>query len=379
MYKIIQFTFVLLTLTSVVFAQTNQEAKRKEMIEKGVVYLRSAQAEDGSFSSHAGIGPTGIVLFGLLNADVPADDPMIAKGLKFLEKSKWEDGGIYTEGGAYGNYESCVALQCFTEANRKLKAAKNLDKGPYDDLLAGCEKFVRAGQFTEQRDISPGDMFYGGAGYGRHQRPDLSNTQFFVEALRNAGAKSDDPAIQKALIFVSRCQNMESQHNTTAFAAKNSDGGFIYTPVGEGESFAGETPDGGLRSYGSMTYAGLKSMIYAGLTQDDPRVKAAYEWLKKHYDTESNPGLGDSGLFYYYTVFAKTFDVLNLEMFESADGQKHDWRNELIESLAKRQQPDGSWLNANSRWLEGDPNLVTGYVLIVLGDCGKQFGNKFNF
>jgi len=372
MYRIISFVVVLFTFTAMTFADSTQEAKRQKMIEKGVAFLRGAQADDGSFSSHAGIGPTGIVLFGLLNAGVPADDPMIAKGLKFLEKSKWADGGIYTEGGLYGNYESCVALQCFTVANRKLKAAGNLAKGPYDELLAGVEKFVRAGQFTEQKDIKQDDMFYGGAGYGRHQRPDLSNTQFFIEALRNAGAKSDDPAIQKALIFVSRTQNLESQHNMAQFATKNPDGGFIYTPVGQGESMVPEeTENGGLRSYGSMTYAGLKSMIYAGVTQDDPRVKAAYDWVKKHYDTESNPGLGDSGLYYYYTVFSKTLNVLELETLEVSDGKKRDWRSDLIESLARRQQPNGSWLNENPRWLEGDPNLVTGYALIALGDCKK--------
>ena len=37
--------------------------------------------------------------------------------------------------------------------------------------------------------------------------------------------------------------------------------------------------DGGLRSYASMTYAGLKSMIYAGLDRDDPRVKAALTYI----------------------------------------------------------------------------------------------------
>jgi squalene-hopene/tetraprenyl-beta-curcumene cyclase len=37
--------------------------------------------------------------------------------------------------------------------------------------------------------------------------------------------------------------------------------------------------------------------------------------------------------------------------------------------LARRQRPDGSWLNENDRWLEGDPNLVTGYVLLTLAYC----------
>ena len=41
-----------------------------------------------------------------------------------------------------------------------------------------------------------------------------------------------------------------------------------------------------------MTYAGLKSMIYAGVKHDDPRVKAAYEWIQKHYTLDENPGMG---------------------------------------------------------------------------------------
>ena len=112
---------------------------------------------------------------------------------------------------------------------------------------------------------------YGGAGYGRNKRPDLSNTSFFLDALKAAGDGPDDEAVKKALIFVSRCQNLESEHNTLPFATKNPDGGFYYTPAGGGVSQAGNLPDGGLRSYGSMTYAGLKSMIYAGVGPDDPR------------------------------------------------------------------------------------------------------------
>ena len=98
--------------------------------------------------------------------------------------------------------------------------------------------------------------------------------------------------MQKALVFVSRCQNLESEHNTTPFAAKVNDGGFYYTIAAGGQSQAGNTPDGGLRSYGSMTYAGLKSMIYAGVSQDDPRVKAAYEWIQRTLHARRKPRHG---------------------------------------------------------------------------------------
>jgi squalene-hopene/tetraprenyl-beta-curcumene cyclase len=50
-------------------------------------------------------------------------------------------------------------------------------------------------------------------------------------------------------------------------------------------------------------------------------------------------------------------------------GVEHDWRQELIDELARRQQPNGSWVNKNERWLEADPNLVTGYALLALSHC----------
>ena len=97
-------------------------------------------------------------------------------------------------------------------------------------------------------------------------------------------------------MFVSRCQNLKSEFNDQAWAGKVNDGGFIYTAANGGSSVAGKAADGGLRSYAGMTYAGLKSMIYAGLTADDPRVKAASAYITKHYTLDENPGLGQRGL-----------------------------------------------------------------------------------
>ena len=180
---------------------------------------------------------------------------------------------------------------------------------------------------------------------------------------------ADSEAIRRALIFVSRCQNLETEHNTTPFASKNPDGGFYYTPAAGGTSQAGETPQGGLRSYGSMTYAGLKSMIYAGVEPDDPRVKAAIEWIGKNYDLETNPGMGSAGLYYYYHTFAKALAAIDQPTFVDQDGTRHHWRAELAEVLIEQQRPDGSWINGNERWLEGDPNLVTAYALMSLAYC----------
>ncbi len=280
-----------------------------------------------------------------------------------------KDGGIYHPKTTHKNYETCVALLAFKAANRA---------GRYDAILTNADRFLRGLQWDEGNGIEKGDIRFGGAGYGESNRPDLSNTQFLLDALKAAGAKNDDPSIQKALVFVSRCQNLESPYNTTEAASKVNDGGFFYTPAAGGSSPAGKTANGGLRSYGAMTYAGLKSMVYAGLTSNDPRVKAATEWIRRHYSVSENPGLGKQGLYYYLHTFAKTMDVLKINRFEDAEGHKHDWRKELADQMFVLQQPNGSWINPAERWLEGDPNLATAYALLALQYCEPRPAGSTN-
>jgi squalene-hopene/tetraprenyl-beta-curcumene cyclase len=66
---------------------------------------------------------------------------------------------------------------------------------------------------------------------------------------------------------------------------------------------------------------------------------------------------------------AKTLDVLGQPEFTDASGKKHDWKADIVGALAKRQKPDGSWVNSNDRWMEGDPNLDIGYALMALAHC----------
>ncbi len=118
-----------------------------------------------------------------------------------------------------------------------------------------------------------------------------------------------------------------------------------------------------------MTYAGLKSMIYAGLTQDDIRVKAAIDYIKKHYTLEENPGQGQRGLYYYYQTFAKAMALLGKPTLVDAAGKDHEWRSELIAALAKRQAPNGSWVNPTDRFMEGDPHIATSFALLALANA----------
>jgi len=331
-----------------------------EMISRGVRFLESQQAPDGSFNSRAGLGPTALATLALIRCGRTPKDPVVAKGLEYITRFVQDDGGIHPPRSRLSNYETCVAVLCLQAANQD---------GKYDKIIEGANRYLRTGIWDEGEGKQKSDPAYGGAGYGGQSRPDLSNTSFLIDALKASGAKEDDEALQKALVFVSRCQNLESEHNTTPFAGKINDGGFYYTPVVGEQGEDRQSPDGGLRSYGAMTYSGLKSMIYAGVDKDDPRVKAAVGWISKYYDLDSNPGMGDAGLYYYYHTFAKALNALGADKLTAADGKNHDWRRDLVEALAKRQQKNGSWVNTNPRWLENDATLVTSFALLALSYC----------
>ncbi len=338
----------------------DESAIRTAIAEASAYLIDRGQAADGGFSTQAGPAVTALAVTALVKTGTPVDAPAVQKGIDYLLRFKQADGGIYPPDSFVSNYETSIALVALDACNRD---------GRYDEPIKAAQAFVRGLQWDDGEGKGSADPAYGGAGYGRKGRPDLSNTSFLIEALRSVGTGADDPAIQRALVFVSRTQNLEGSHNPLPFPAKNPDGGFYYTPAAGGESQAGTTPEGGLRSYGSMTYAGLKSMIFAGLTRDDPRVKAAVAWLAKHYTFTENPGLGDAGLYYYFQTAAKALDTLGDETFTDAAGVNHAWRSELAEAIIARQQPDGSWVNSNPRWMEGDPNLVTSYTLLALASC----------
>ena len=337
------------------YRQTFQDA-----VARGIRYLSSHQEENGSFSPSAGPAVTALCVTAALEHGRSVQDPLVAKGLQYLQSHVRPDGGIYQEGSRYRNYETSIAALCLAKANLT---------GQYNDLLERAEAFIRDRQWDGGEGHDASSTSYGGSGYGKHQRPDLSNTSFAIEALYQLGNGSEDENIRAALVFVSRCQNHESPHNAIGFAEKNPDGGFYYTVAAGGSSQAGTTENGGLRSYGSMTYHGLKSLIYCGVSQEDPRVQAAIGWIRKNYDLQSNPGMADNGLYYYFHTFAKALKALGQSTFVDDAGVSHDWRAELVEALADRQQDNGSWVNVNPRWMEGDPNLVTAYALLALSHC----------
>ncbi|MDM4016565.1 prenyltransferase/squalene oxidase repeat-containing protein [Roseiconus lacunae] len=333
---------------------------------RGIEFLKNrGQGANGAFSPETGVAITSICVRAILDHH-PGDvnSPSVKKAIDFITERVKPDGGIYGEGSKHRNYETSVAIGALVKANKDDR---------FDSELKRAEAFLKDIQWDEGEGIDASDPAYGGAGYGSHSRPDLSNTTFMLDALKDLGNEADDEAVQKALRFISRTQNLVGHGNDTEHADKINDGGFYYTPAAGGQSkvVVPEGDDGGgLRSYGSMTYAGLKSMIYAGLTSDDPRVAAAMDFIQKNYSLADNPGMGKSGLYYYYHTFAKALDAAEIRVLTDAKGVNHNWKRELTATLLAAQQEDGSWVNSGStRWMEGDRNLVTAYALLALKYC----------
>jgi squalene-hopene/tetraprenyl-beta-curcumene cyclase len=335
------------------------------VLEQALAFLAASQQADGGWVAFGKTDPAITALVAKCFVQSPRygpNHPLVKRALDFILTFSKEDGGIYAEGQGLRNYQTSVCLMA-------LAATKD---SQYRQQIHAAQEFLTVLQWDEGEGYERDSAWYGGAGYGRHKRPDLSNTQMMLEALHQSGLPAEHPAYRKALAFIQRCQ-MLSPYNDQSFAVGRADGGFIYTPVNGGESKAGMTDVDGrprLRGYGSMTYAGFKSMLYARVDRDDPRVQATLDWIRRYYTLESNPNMpgaqSKEGLYYYYHVFAKALAAWGEDRITDASGNVHPWREELCLALEARQRADGSFVNESGRWMEDNPYLVTAYAVLAI-------------
>jgi squalene-hopene/tetraprenyl-beta-curcumene cyclase len=337
--------------------------KAQQAVVKGMAYLRRTQETDGSWSHYP--ATTALALSGLLrNGRTELNDPAVARGIKFLLSAVKPNGGIYSDSNpalALPNYNTCLAIMALTQT-------KN---AAYKSIIAKAQKYLEKSQFDEGEGIQPSNPMYGGIGYGDDPgddtHPDLSNLQMALESLHDSGLPSSAPVFKKAILFLQRVQNRKESNDQAWVKDASNDGGFVYTSQG-----GSSTPDHKSTSYGSMTYAGLKSYIYAGVQKSDPRAQAAWNWIRAHYTVDEHPGMGSTSLYYYYHTMAKTLDVYGQKIVKDTRGGTHDWAHDLAAALVAAQKPDGSWFNTNSRYWENQPSLVTSYSLISLSYCLKK-------
>lgn len=269
------------------------------------------------------------------------------------------DGGIYTDipGYSFGVYSTAYVLVGLRRAGV-----------PADDpRLQKAQEYLLKAQHTEK------GLYAGGAGYQPGARPDLNNTVSMLEALEASGLPKDHPAYKNAVAYVSSCQN-RSESNTSGIAVTD-DGGFFYlnnpAQLAKGGRGTVRLPDGkfAYASYGTMSYAGLVSFLYAAVDKNDGRVKSAYNWIKNNYDLDENVGHKNVGLYYYYRIMAKALAQYGDPFLVTADGKRHEWARELADTIIKLQTPEGGWHRVSAGFMEDDEILVGAYMLRTLSVC----------
>jgi squalene-hopene/tetraprenyl-beta-curcumene cyclase len=350
------------------------ESLRQELrqaIARGNAYLAKQQKPEGNWDDGELPAFTALALNAAVrdpNTDLKAPlPPHVRKGFDWLLAQQKEDGGIYNRG--LSTYNTATSLTALASANNK----------EYAPAIVKARKHLIGNQWDKGEKGKTDDPGDGGVGYGAGtDKPhnDLSNTYLAIEALALSKKVIDDGEFgeqpdldwKAATTFLSRCQNLTATNDQkwASDDAKNK-GGFIYNPdstkSGEDDLGNGRTA---LRSYGSISYAGLLSLIYAKLDPEDQRVVAVKEWLGKNYTVDENPGMGTAGLYYYYSAMSKALGAANISDLKLADGKTADWRSDLANKLLSLQKGDGSWANDNGRWMESNPILVTAYTLLAL-------------
>ncbi len=301
----------------------------RECVSKAVEKLKSGQKADGHWETVANQygGMTALAVLALLQAGEPLDDPAVAGGLEALERVP--------------NVETYVVS---LRTMAMLKAGEIAGR----PLYAG--EIRRAVDWLERAQTRLGTWGYRMPPQEDRQAEaiaaatDNSNTQFALLALHEAarGGYAIDERIWKR----SRDYYVRTQL---------SDGGWGYRH--EGRSSSMRWP-----AYGSMTSAGLASLLITGarLRQgadcgcgddagpkylDSQPAAQALGWLRKRFTVQKNPGLPDNRWhFYYFYALERVGIVSGLERIGG-----HDWFSRGAEYLLGRQLADGGFARAPER------------------------------
>ena len=346
----------------------------RKSIRMGVEYLLRSQNSNGWWSTSEQPAVTGLALTAIQLAPGSRPDrgrsSELNRGYDYLLSSVKPDGGIYRVGMA--NYNTSLALMALASAHDE----------HFQPVITRARRFLANSQIDLGVVGTNDTVFDGGVGYGsKYQHSDMNNTLVAIEAMRfsevayrfrdKPGASDTMPDLNWSAVaaFLQNCQNLRSVNAADWVSTDPKDrGGFVYYP---GDSKAGAVTNGAsgkvaLRSYGSISYAGLMSYIHAQVDKNDPRVKAVMEWLRSNYSIAENPGMGQQGYYYYLHLMAKALKAAGVERLKLSSGQEIDWRKEVAGRLIELQKPDGSWVNPETRWWESDPVLVTSYALMTL-------------
>lgn len=340
----------------------------KHAIDKGLDWLAANQKTNGCWSTPDHPAVTALALEAFMGEPTGKfqknPTSTVNNGYKFVLSNVKPDGGIYAK--ELQNYNTAICMMA-------LVTSKNPQ---YADVLRHSRQWLTGQQIDLNEKGKIDSPFDGGVGYGdKHDHSDMNNTLTALEALyytkyldHDEPASANDLNWPAVIHFIQSCQNLPVYNKEPWVSTDAKDkGGFIYTPT---ESKAGSTTNSNgrvaLRSYGSISYAGLLSYIYADMKQDDPRVSAVMDWLKNNWTVEENPGMGEQGLYYYLHLMTKGLNIVNVNELTLNNGKTVDWRKAVAMKLIDLQKADGSWQNSAGRWWEKDPALVTAYSVMTL-------------
>ena len=284
----------------------------------------------------------------MLNAGYPETDPVVDAGIQYILGHVHTDplgshpvGTVFTEAHRYTYHTSIAILP--------LVATHNSAHHTIIGLMRNWLISAQWDDISSVGNVQPGDWQWGGFGYGNSNRPDLSNTQFALLALKAADWELDldaadppDDTYNKALTYLDFCRN----------------------PVDGGSSYCDNYH---FDSIHTMTAASVWSYALCGLQVGDQPVDDGIDWLATNYSLNNDDGWGEQSDYYYRMTLAK---ALVMTGTLALDG--HDWYTELVDLLDAPpparggQLADGSW--PGPAWLPGDAGveLNTAWAILAI-------------
>ena len=357
-----------------------REAAKKAR-DQGVQFLLS-RAQEGKWSFAPGqppsLGITGLAVLSVLRAARGKPTPALAGTLDWIAAQQKPDGSIHA--GQLATY--CTSIS--------ILALKASGKEKYEPVMTRAFEYLRQVQLDGGEGYEESSEYYGGIGYEKKKddpqkpNPNVSTTAWALEAAAATGLPKDDEFYSRALVFLRRSQNRSESNDFVheeggSRVEPGNDGGAYYQPWA---SRAGiETrPDGrkAFRSYGSMSYALLKSYLFCNLDSRDPRVRALLDWLNRNWKVGTNPGMEHleeegapyKGLYYYWLTLGRTLTAAEARGHDFKGTPLAAWRESVARALVDQQGKDGSFVNSkNGSWWEQSPLLVTGYAVLTLDHC----------
>ena len=304
--------------------EDNIRQQAEQLAQGGLAYLGRRQNTSGAWLGRYGPAVTALAVRGFLESGISARNIHVQRGLRFIESNRQSDGGFYNN--VEPAYNTAIVLRTLS-------------------------------MLPERR-------------YQRQARRGLAFLHHQLEASTAVPPLEAAWYVHRSLFRPLMLGNQSAQSRKT-----------ISQQITAGFWISGSTldprerrADAILTRYGSITYAQLKSMIYAGLQARDPRVVHLSHWIAAHYALNYNPAENSSqGLYYYYVVFGRVLRAAGRTQVVDADGVSHNWRHDLVAALARRCRSNGSWKNSTgSAWLEGNPVLATTYAVLSLDQVTRQ-------